>query len=252
MDRLSEPQHRILVVDDEASIRRVLETRLSMMGYQVCMAGDGVEALEVFDSQHPDLMILDVMMPRLDGYTVCQTVRKTSRIPIIMLTALSDVADRITGLEMGADDYMIKPFSPRELDARIRGILRRLSALKPFDYQFKGVIQMGALHIDTYKRKVFLGKDYINLTYMEFCLLEYLATHPNTEISRQVLLHQVWGYSENALVDTRVIDVHISRLRHKFQAVQEESMSIKTVHGMGYILKSDQYHVQEQDVDKNN
>lgn len=252
MDSLSKPQHRILVVDDEACIRRVLETRLSMMGYDVITAVDGVEALEIFKREPLDLIILDVMMPRLDGYAVCQTIRKTSRIPIIMLTALSDVQDRIVGLEMGADDYMIKPFSPKELDSRIRAILRRLEALKPFNYKFKGVIEMGALHIDINKRKVFLQKDRINLTHMEFCLLEFLATHPGTTISRQELLQQVWGYSKNAVVDTRVVDVHISRLRHKFKADREESMSIKTVHGVGYTLKSGQYNLEVQVADNNN
>ena len=115
----------ILVVDDEASIRRILETRLSMIGYQVVTACDGSEALELFREHHPDLVVLDVMMPKLDGYGVCQELRKESDVPIVMLTALGDVADRITGLELGADDYVVKPFSPKELEARIRCELRR-------------------------------------------------------------------------------------------------------------------------------
>lgn len=246
MDSLSETQHQILVVDDEACIRRVLETRLLMNGYQVITATDGVEALEIFKSEPLDLIILDVMMPRLDGYAVCQTIRKTSRIPIIMLTALSDVQDRIDGLEMGADDYITKPFSPKELDSRIRVILRRLEALKPFDYPLRGVIGIGYLLIDTNKRKVFLKNDHINLTHMEFLLLEYLATHPDTPVSRQELLQKVWGYSKNSMIDTRVVDVHISRLRHKFKADREESMSIKTVHGVGYTLKPGHYNLKDQ------
>lgn len=243
MDSLSNPQHRILVVDDEACMRRVIETRLSMMDYEVITAGDGSEALEIFKSQPPDLIILDVMMPRLDGYEVCQAIRKISRIPIIMLTALEDVADRIKGLEMGADDYMIKPFSPKELEARIRGILRRLNALKLSDSQFSGVIHMGSLQIDTNKRQVFLKDDRINLTHMEFCLLEFLVMHPNTEISRLKLLQKVWGYSIDSMVDSRVVDVHISRLRHKLKADQEESMSIQTVHGVGYKLQPTSYEM---------
>jgi Response regulators consisting of a CheY-like receiver domain and a winged-helix DNA-binding domain len=116
----------ILVVDDEASIRRILETRLTMIGYNVITASDGNEALECFRASEPDLVVLDVMMPRLDGYGVCQELRKESDVPIVMLTALGDVADRITGLELGADDYVVKPFSPKELEARIRCVLRRV------------------------------------------------------------------------------------------------------------------------------
>jgi OmpR family response regulator RpaB len=121
---LESHKEKILVVDDEASIRRILETRLSMIGYDVVTAGDGEEALEIFRKAEPDLVVLDVMMPKLDGYGVCQELRKESDVPIIMLTALGDVADRITGLELGADDYVVKPFSPKELEARIRSVLR--------------------------------------------------------------------------------------------------------------------------------
>ncbi len=119
-------KERILVVDDEASIRRILETRLAMIGYEVVTAADGEEAIQTFRDSEPDLVVLDVMMPKLDGYGVCQELRKESDIPIIMLTALGDVADRITGLELGADDYVVKPFSPKELEARIRSVLRRV------------------------------------------------------------------------------------------------------------------------------
>lgn len=251
MDSESKPQYRILVVDDEASTRQILDTRLSMMGYEVITATDGIEALELFHTQHFDLIILDVMMPKLDGYGVCQSVRETSRIPIIMLAALSEVKDRISGLDMGADDYMIKPFSPKELEARIQCILRRLEALKLSDSQFSGVVQMGSLHIDTNKQQVFLDGDRINLTHMEFCLLEFLAIHPNTEISRQELLQKVWGYSINSMIDSRVVDVHISRLRHKLRADEEKSMSIKTVHGVGYNLQPTHYEIAEHATHKN-
>ena len=122
-------KEKILVVDDEASIRRILETRLSMIGYDVVTAADGEEALDIFHEAIPDLVVLDVMMPKLDGYGVCQELRKESDIPIIMLTALGDVADRITGLELGADDYVVKPFSPKELEARIRSVLRRVEKM---------------------------------------------------------------------------------------------------------------------------
>jgi len=126
LGNLENHKEKILVVDDEASIRRILETRLSMIGYDVVTAADGEEALETFRNTEPDLVVLDVMMPKLDGYGVCQELRKESDVPIIMLTALGDVADRITGLELGADDYVVKPFSPKELEARIRSVLRRV------------------------------------------------------------------------------------------------------------------------------
>jgi two-component system, OmpR family, response regulator RpaB len=127
---LENHKEKVLVVDDEASIRRILETRLSMIGYDVVTAADGEEALDVFRKTGPNLVVLDVMMPKLDGYGVCQELRKESDVPIIMLTALGDVADRITGLELGADDYVVKPFSPKELEARIRSVLRRVGLIR--------------------------------------------------------------------------------------------------------------------------
>lgn len=242
MNNLSIDQHSILVVDDEVPIRRILSTRLSMMGYQVFTATDGVEALEIFECQHLDLIVLDVMMPKLDGYGVCQAIRRTSRVPIIMLTAMSDVRDRITGLEMGADDYMVKPFSPKELESRVRTILRRLDALKPSNYPLTGVVEIGSLHIDTNKRQVFRGQERIFLTHMEFSLLELLASRPGAVVPRQELIQKVWGYSKESIVDTRTVDVHISRLRNKLKANSEGFELIHTVRGVGYVLQYDQSH----------
>ena len=149
-------KEKILVVDDEASIRRILETRLSMIGYTVVTAADGDEALAVYKKELPNLIILDIMMPRLDGYGVCQEIRKDSDIPIIMLTALGDVADRITGLELGADDYVVKPFSPKELEARIKAILRRVDKLSLHSTALSsGIISMGGIKIDTNRRQVY-------------------------------------------------------------------------------------------------
>ena len=142
-------QEKILVVDDEASIRRILETRLSMIGYEIVTAADGEEALRMFHDTDPDLVVLDVMMPKLDGYGVCQQLRQTSDVPIIMLTALGDVADRITGLELGADDYVVKPFSPKELEARIRSVLRRIEKKDAVRIPSSGLIHVGSMKIDT-------------------------------------------------------------------------------------------------------
>lgn len=242
MNHLSIDQHSILVVDDEVPIRRILSARLSMMGYQVFTAADGVEALDIFERQHPDLIVLDVMMPNLDGYGVCQAIRQISRVPIIMLTALSDVRDRIAGLEMGADDYMVKPFSPKELESRVRCILRRLDAVKQPKYQTKGVIEIGSLHIDTNKRQVFRGQERISLTHMEFCLLELLASCPGVVVSRQELLQKVWGYNQESIVDTRTVEVHISRLRNKLKANSEDNEFIHTYRGVGYALQNEQSH----------
>ncbi|MGB0563232.1 MAG: response regulator, partial [Spirulinaceae cyanobacterium] len=170
MSSLETHKERILVVDDEASIRRILETRLSMIGYDVVTAADGEEAIGTFRDTEPDLVVLDVMMPKLDGYGVCQELRKESDIPIIMLTALGDVADRITGLELGADDYVVKPFSPKELEARIRSVLRRVDKNSGSGIPSSGVIQIASIKIDTNKRQVYKGDERIRLTGMEFSL----------------------------------------------------------------------------------
>lgn len=234
---MKDQQQKILVADDEASIRRILETRLSMMGFVVITAADGEEALHVFQHQEPDLIILDVMMPKLNGYQVCQSLRQESDVPIIMLTALSDVADRITGLEMGADDYMVKPFSPKELESRIRCILRRITKSHSSHHKSAGVIQVGHLEIDTNKRQVYKDKDRIQLTHLEFNLLELLVSRPGEPISRVEFLQKVWGYSPDGKIDTRVVDVHMSRLRNKLKEDTEEPDLILSVRGVGYAIQ---------------
>ncbi|MDT7945492.1 response regulator transcription factor [Synechococcus sp. R55.3] len=230
-------KERILVVDDEASIRRILETRLSMIGYDVVTASDGEEALEVFHKQDPDLVVLDVMMPKLDGYGVCQELRKESDIPIIMLTALGDVADRITGLELGADDYVVKPFSPKELEARIRSVLRRVARSAHDGIPSSGVIQVGDIRIDTNKRQVYKRDERIRLTGMEFSLLELLVSRSGEPFSRSEILQEVWGYTPERHVDTRVVDVHISRLRAKLEDDPSNPELILTARGTGYLFQ---------------
>lgn len=231
-------KEKILVVDDEASIRRILETRLSMIGYDVVTAGDGEEALEAFRSHSPDLIVLDVMMPKLDGYGVCQELRKQSDVPIIMLTALADVADRITGLELGADDYLTKPFSPKELESRIRCVLRRrASKTSAAGIPSSGIVSVGNLKIDTNKRQVYKGDERIRLTGVEFGLLELLVSHSGKPFSRGELLQQVWGYASDQHVDTRVVDVHISRLRGKLEDDPNNPELILTARGAGYLFQ---------------
>jgi len=243
--QLENQKEKILVVDDEASIRRILETRLSMIGYEVVTAADGEEALETFRTAEPDLVVLDVMMPKLDGvmmpkldgYGVCQELRKESDIPIIMLTALGDVADRITGLELGADDYVVKPFSPKELEARIRSVLRRVEKNGAPGIPSSGVIHIGSIKIDTNKRQVYKGDERIRLTGMEFSLLELLVSRSGEAFSRSEILQEVWGYTPERHVDTRVVDVHISRLRAKLEDDPSNPELILTARGTGYLFQ---------------
>ncbi len=230
-------KEKILVVDDEASIRRILETRLSMIGYDVVTAADGEESLDTFRNSDPDLVVLDVMMPKLDGYGVCQELRKASDVPVIMLTALGDVADRITGLELGADDYVVKPFSPKELEARIRCVLRRVDKGGASAIPSSGVIRVSSIKIDTNKRQVYKGDERIRLTGMEFNLLELLVGRSGQPFSRSEILQEVWGYTPDNHVDTRVVDVHVSRLRAKLEDDPSNPDLILTARGTGYFFR---------------
>ncbi|MEH1826829.1 MAG: response regulator transcription factor [Nostoc sp.] len=237
MRNLSGEKGTILVVDDEASIRRILQTRLEMIGYSVVTASDGEEALSAFRLLTPDLIVLDVMMPKLDGYGVCQELRKQSDVPIIMLTALADVADRITGLELGADDYMTKPFSPKELEARIASVLRRRFHKTDINMiPNSGIIHIGDLKIDTSRRQVHKNEQRIRLTGVEFSLLELLVKHSGKIFSRVEILQQLWGFVPEMNIDTRVVDVHISRLRTKVESDPNDPEFIITARGSGYFF----------------
>nr|YP_009546396.1 regulatory component of sensory transduction system [Gelidium gabrielsonii]AYO27744.1 regulatory component of sensory transduction system [Gelidium gabrielsonii] len=235
---LNKSKEKILIVDDETSIRRILETRLSMIGYEVVSASDGEEALSVYRKEYPNLIVLDVMMPKLDGYGVCQELRKESDVPIIMLTALGDVSDRITGLELGADDYVVKPFSPKELEARIRSVLRRVNkaTIAP-GIPSSGIINIGFLKVDTNKKQVYKHNERIRLTGMEFSLLELLVSKAGEAFSRSSILQEVWGYTPERHVDTRVVDVHISRLRAKLENDPSNPDLILTSRGTGYLFQ---------------
>lgn len=231
-------KEKILVVDDEISIRRILETRLSLLGYDVVTAGDGEEALVVYRKENPKVIILDIMMPKLDGYGVCQEIRRESDVPILMLTALGDVADRITGLELGADDYMVKPFSPKELEARLKAILRRLDRVTTsHQLSNSGILSMGSIKIDTNRRQVYKHNEKIRLTGMEFSLLELLLSKSGEAFSRASILQEVWGYTPERHVDTRVVDVHISRLRSKLEEDPSNPDLILTARGTGYLFQ---------------
>jgi OmpR family response regulator RpaB len=227
-------KQKILVIDDEASIRQIVETRLKLAGYEVITAADGVEALEQAATHQPDLIVLDIMMPKLDGFEVCRELRKNMTTPIIMLTAKGDITDRIAALELGADDYVVKPFSPRELEARIKAVLRRTHT----DQAKQTVISIDKLTIDTGKRQVLKSGEKVKLTEMEFNLLELLATNPGRAYSRSEILHQVWGYRLSQYSDTRVVDVHISRLRSKLEDDPSSPELILTARGTGYMFQN--------------
>ena len=227
---------KILVADDEINIRRILETRLSIRGYKVFLAADGEEAITMFKKERPNLVILDLMLPKIDGYGVCRELRKESKVPIIMLTALGGISDRVTGLELGADDYVIKPFSPKELEARIRSVLRRTQ--KPVTQKVNSeIFYMGNLKIDTLKRQVFKSNRRIKLTGTEFNLLELLINRAGERLTRTLILDKIWGYIPERYVDTRLVDVHVSRLRSKLEEDPSNPDLILTARGTGYMFQ---------------
>lgn len=221
-------QLRVLVVDDEDKIRQVIGIYLTNEGYLVEEAVDGEEALRKFRDQSWDFIVLDVMMPKLDGVTVCQEIRKVSKVPIIMLTAKNDEVDRILGLEFGADDYMGKPFSPWELVARIKAVLRRIGTGEKKE---EHLLKFPGLRIDLITREVLVKEKALTLTPKEFELLTLLARSAGRSYSREQLLEMVWGFDYYG--DVRTVDTHINRLRDKLRAAGGESF-VKTVWGVGY------------------
>jgi DNA-binding response OmpR family regulator len=222
----------ILVVDDEESIQKLLTYPLEREGYRVVQARDGEEALRLFAEMPIDLVVLDVMLPKLDGLEVCRRLRTTSTVPIMMLTARDDEVDKVLGLELGADDYITKPFSIREFRSRIRAMLRRATLLSERRLSDNETISVDGLVIDPVKRTVLVAGTAAELTYVEFEVLRMLATHPGRVYSRQALLEAVWGGS--AYREPRTIDVHIRHLREKLESDPGEPAFILTVRGAGY------------------
>ena len=223
------PKETILVVDDEANIRDLARLYLEKDGYQVTLAQDGAQALKLVKENEFALIVLDLMLPEVDGWEVCRRVRTDSNLPILMLTARDDDIDKIVGLEMGADDYLTKPFNPRELVARVRAILRRTTGSASGSAS-DDARQIGSVIIDPKSREVMVGKDRVALRTKEFDLLLTLADHQNIVLSREQLLDLVWGYEFYG--QTRTVDVHIAHLRDKLG----DSVNIETVWGMGYKL----------------
>ena len=221
---------RVLVVDDEPTIREVVTTYLERDGYVVDAAATGTEAVASLRSSIPDLMILDLMLPGVDGLSILSELRKQSNVPVILLTARTDEADRIIGLELGADDYVTKPFSPRELVARVRSVLRRASSEPD---PGPGLLEFDGLTVDTTSREVFVDGDPAILTAREFDLLAFLAASPRQVFSRGQLLDHVWQSSPE-WQDTSTVTVHVRRIRHKIEKDPERPERLLTVRGVGY------------------
>ncbi len=221
---------KILLVDDDPNIRQLVNLYLVKEGFEVDMADQGDEALKQFRASPPNLMLLDVMLPGMDGWQVLREARKTSNIPIIMLTAKDEVFDKVLGLELGADDYISKPFDMKELVARIKAVIRRYQAPEPAEAGKDLVFPGLTVNISQYS-VTYMGKE-LEMPPKELELLNFLASHPNQVFTREQLLEQVWGY--DFFGDSRTVDVHVKRLREKLTEGEKMGWQIKTVWGVGY------------------
>ncbi len=222
---------KVLVVDDEDHIVELARLYLSREGYEVEGVGDGTKALSRFSQLKPDLVVLDIMLPGTDGLTICKEIRKQSQVPIIMLTARDEVTDKVVGLEVGADDYLTKPFHPQELVARAKALLRRAR----LEADTTELIRAGKLEVDLERHEVRHGKARVQLRPKEFDLLALLARHPGRVYQRSELLDLVWGYDFPGY--TRTVDVHVQQVREKLTAAGITDPSIQTVWGVGYRLE---------------
>ena len=221
--------NKILIVEDDPNILEALKYNLGKEGYDTITAIDGVQALELARTNKPDLIVLDIMLPKMSGFEVCRILRKEMAIPIIMLTARDDEIDKVTGLDLGADDYMTKPFSMRELMARIRAMLRRVEIQTVIP---ETPLSFGDLEVDTLHHVITRAGNTLNLSPKEFDLLVFLTSNKGLVFSRDQLLEKVWGYDYSG--DTRTVDVHIRWLREKIEANSEEPKRLITVRGVGY------------------
>jgi OmpR family response regulator RpaB len=231
---------KILVVDCDVNIRKVLTIRLGFLGYKVFFASTSKETLSLLVKESPHLVLINIILSNLDGYGICCKIRDHSTIPIILLVGLEDVSSRIKGLELGADDYLVKPFSPIELEAKIRSLLRRsnpsLDNFLPLAKKNTAEIKIGLLVINLSTRQLFKNNTEIKLTNIEFTLLELLFEYAGKPLSRTIILNNVWGYTPQRNVDTRIVDVHISRLRGKLEDNTLTPDFILTARGIGYMF----------------
>lgn len=224
---------KILVVDDEPAIQDLVQMVLTREGYQVAVAPDGHRALKLLATFQPDLILLDLMLPDIDGHEVCKKINEQYQIPVIMLTAKNDIVDKVLGLEFGADDYITKPFDTRELLARIKALLRRLKRQQQPD----DCIRYRGLKVNLTDKTVYKDNRLVSLTPREFQLLELLASHPKRIFSRDQLMSLAWGYDYSG--DSRAVDIHITRLRKKIEDDSSQPKYIVTVYGFGYRFGGD-------------
>ncbi len=226
---------KILIVEDELTLQETLAYNLKHQGYSVDTAGDGSVAIEKAREIKPDLILLDIMLPGMDGFEVCRIIRRDMTVPILMLTARDDEIDRVVGLEVGADDYLTKPFSMRELIARVKALLRRVRIMKDMNGQINGSqkkFEFGNLTIDEVRREVLLDNKPLDLKPKEYDLLVYLAQHKGQVVSRELILEKVWGW--DYFGDSRTVDVHVRWLREKIETDPAKPERIITVRSAGY------------------
>jgi DNA-binding response OmpR family regulator len=233
MGRMSE--RTILVVDDEVAIAEAVRARLENEGYLVVVANDGPDAIRLHAEHHPDLVVLDLMLPGMDGLEVCKQIQKDSWTPVLMLTAKTEEADKVAGFAVGADDYLVKPFSLRELAARVKAILRRMDRMRGAETDAAAPIERHGLAIDPQRRRITVDDEEIALTPLEFEILLTLVREPGVVFGRDQLMDRVWGYRDYA--GGRVVDSHVARIRRKLGEDGNDPRFIRTVHGVGYAFK---------------
>jgi DNA-binding response OmpR family regulator len=227
-------EQTILVVDDEDAIAEAVRKRLESEGFRVVVAGDGPEAIRLHAEHHPDLVVLDLMLPGMDGLEVCKAIQRDRWTPVLMLTARTEEADKVAGFAVGADDYLTKPFSLRELTVRVKAILRRMERIGG-TAEPSSPIELDGLSLDPARRRVSVDGEEIGLTPLEFEILHALAREPGVVLSRDQLMDRVWGYRDYA--GGRVVDSHVARIRRKLREDGNEPRFIRTVHGVGYAFQ---------------
>jgi DNA-binding response OmpR family regulator len=228
-------EQTVLVVDDEAAIAEAVRARLSSVGFRVLVAGDGPQALEVAEAERPDLVVLDLMLPGMDGLEVCKRLQHDRWVPVLMLTARTEDADKVAGFAVGADDYLTKPFSLRELAVRVKAILRRVERIA--SPSPSAPIVRGGLAVDPARRRLTVDGADVQLTPLEFDILLALAREPGVVFTREQLMDRVWGYRDYA--GGRVVDSHVARIRRKLGEDGAEPRFIRTVHGVGYAFQDE-------------
>lgn len=229
----------ILIVDAETEIRKVLATRFINLNYNVFLSTNGIDAVNILNKEDISLILIDILLPKQDGYEICRKIRKITAIPIIILTALNTVSSRIKGLEVGADDYITKPFSLKEVELKVNSLLRRFNIQK-FEQKIprQEIFYLGDLIIDLTKKQVLKNNKQLILTKLEFRLLELLIQNAGRKLSRELILDNIWGYTPERYIDTRVVDVHVHRLRIKLEENPRNPIFLLTARGIGYMFQS--------------